>query len=574
MIAAYAYLISRSVRNRLGRQLIRLRNPRYAVALLLGLAYLYIIVIYQRPGPGTPAPDARPWGELLLAGGIALAVAWAWIIGSERKALAFSPAEVTFLFAGPVTRRQLIEFKLLVSQTVVLFNVALWTLLLARERFGASAWLRALSLWILLTTLSLHRLGASFVRSTLLEHGHHGARRRILSLALATGLLLAVVWAIAGALPALGQGWRHGVRELLAALAGGAERPPLAAVLAPFRLMVRPLFVASGVEWLRAIGPALAILAAHFVWVVRSDAAFEEAAAEASLARARARAERQAGRVTPERIARSRVPLPRLAPTGWPAAALAWKNVVAALRSARSRTLLVVFAVGIVLAIWLVTLADSAPALSLAWMAAMWAGFLILAGPQWVRNDLRGDLLKLDLLRSYPVRGPAVVAAETASSALVLTAMQLGLLVVCYVAFLGDPSAEPGLALRSGMLAAALLLLPMVNFLGMLIHNGAALLFPGWVHLGSGRPTGIEALGQNMLVLMGFALLLGVVLLPPAALGIGIALGLESHLGELGSAMAAALGSLACAAAEAAGLVRWLGRVFERLDPAAAPPPA
>jgi hypothetical protein len=322
------------------------------------------------------------------------------------------------------------------------------------------------------------------------------------------------------------------------------------------------------------VTPALAILALHFVWVVRSDAAFEEAAAEATLARARARGERQAGRLATERIARSRVPLPPLAPTGWPGGALAWKNVVAALRSPRTRTLLILFAIGVGLAIWLATLADPAPALSLAWMAAMWAGFLIVAGPQWVRNDLRGDLLKLDLLRSYPLRGPAVVAAETASSALVLTGMQLGLLLVCYIAFLGDSSAEPRLGLRSGLLAAALLLLPAVNFLGMLIHNGAALLFPAWVHLGSGRPTGVEALGQNMLVLMGFALLLGVVLLPPAALAAGITLGLGPRMGAWGTGLAAVLAALAAAAAEALGLVRWLGRVFERLDPAAAPPPA
>jgi hypothetical protein len=51
-------------------------------------------------------------------------------------------------------------------------------------------------------------------------------------------------------------------------------------------------------------------------------------------------------------------------------------------------------------------------------------------GPQWIRNDLRGDLLKLDLLRSYPLRGASLVAAETASSALILTGLQLGLLVI------------------------------------------------------------------------------------------------------------------------------------------------
>ena len=55
------------------------------------------------------------------------------------------------------------------------------------------------------------------------------------------------------------------------------------------------------------------------------------------------------------------------------------------------------------------------------WLAATWAALTLVIGPQWIRNDLRSDLLKLDLLRSYPLPGRAVVAAETAASTLVLT---------------------------------------------------------------------------------------------------------------------------------------------------------
>jgi hypothetical protein len=131
----------------------------------------------------------------------------------------------------------------------------------------------------------------------------------------------------------------------------------------------------------------------------------------------------------------------------------------------------------------------------------------------------------------------------------------------------------PALPVRSGLLAAALLALPPVNFLGMLIHNGAALLFPTWAHLGSGRPSGVEALGQNMLVLTGFVLLLGVVLLPPAVLGAGLGLVLEPSLGDW-AAVPAGAAVLAATGGEAVMLVRWLGGVFERLDSAAAALPA
>src|ERR1044072_1615638 len=105
MNGASAYLVLRSLRNRLLRQVARLRSPRYLVALVLGLAYLALIVGQQHASPAPPSPSTSRWAELMLAVGVMLAVAWAGVIGSERRALAFSPAEVTFLFAGPVPRR-------------------------------------------------------------------------------------------------------------------------------------------------------------------------------------------------------------------------------------------------------------------------------------------------------------------------------------------------------------------------------------------------------------------------------------------------------------------------------------
>ena len=81
-------------------------------------------------------------------------------------------------------RRGLVQYKLLRNQLLILFNSLLWTLILARERFGASPWLRALSIWVLLTTISFHRLGASFVRTSLLEHGRIALRHRVVSLVL------------------------------------------------------------------------------------------------------------------------------------------------------------------------------------------------------------------------------------------------------------------------------------------------------------------------------------------------------------------------------------------------------
>ncbi|HEU4681947.1 MAG TPA: hypothetical protein VFS51_09390, partial [Gemmatimonadales bacterium] len=185
------------------------------------------------------------------------------------------------------------------------------------------------------------------------------------------------------------------------------------------------------------------------------------------------------------------------------------------------------------------------------------------------RNDLRGDLLKLDLLRSYPLRGWSVVLAEVGGSTLLLTGIQLSLLVIGYLAFLGNQSMFPGLEDRTLGLLVALAFLPGINLLGMLIQNGAALLYPAWVHLGSGRPGGVEALGQNFLMMVGFVALLALTLAPPVMIAGGAFLLLRPALDAWAAVPAAAL-AIGIMAFEAALMVEWLGRLFEQTDPAAA----
>lgn len=568
MIRTFGYLAWRSAHNRIARQVRHLRSPRYVAALLLGLAYLWFVVIAQRPTPATADLADPRWLELVGALALLGAVAWGWIFGVERRVLAFSPAEVTFLFPGPVSRRGLIQFKLLRSQLLILFNALIWTLILSRERFGVSPWLRVISIWVLLTTLSFHRLGASFVRTSLAEHGRLGLRHRVVSLAVLGGVLIALTWSIGEALPRLADADARTPFGFLSALGEAAAQPLPTTLTYPFRLMIRPLTAHSVAAWLQALWPALVLLVLHYIWVVRSDTAFEEAAAAVSLQRAQARTERRAG-PTPRAGARVPAPLFRLAPRGWPAGAILWKNLVAVTRTQRLRNVVIAMAAGAVIVTALSFEPEGTLAELAGWFAVTWAAALTVIGPQWVRNDLRGDLLKLDMLRSYPLRGGSIVIAEVSASALVLTVIQLSLLVIGYLAFLGNQSMDPPLHTRTLVLVAAFVFLPGINFLGMIIQNGAALLYPAWVRLGSGRPAGVEALGQNMLMMVVFVAMLAVTLLLPVAIGGGAFLLLRGVVNGWAAIPAAILG-LGIMAFEAALLVDWLGGVFERTDPAAA----
>ncbi|HXE57432.1 MAG TPA: putative ABC exporter domain-containing protein [Gemmatimonadales bacterium] len=568
MIRVFWYLTARTVRNRVARELRHLRSPRYVIAFLLGGGYVSLVLF--PPGATGAAPRApnAEWVELVGAVALAGVVAWGWVFGRERRVLTFAPAEVQFLFPAPITRRELIRYKLLRAQLVILFNSVLWTVILVRERIGVSPWLRAVSLWVLLSTLQLHRLGAAFVRTSLAEHGMAGARHRIVSLlAVGTGVA-ALALSVADALPALAAAWARDIGAVFRTAGEIAERPLPAALLFPFRLMIRPLAAGTLAVWLQAIGPAALLLALHYVWVIRSDTAFEEAAAEASLRRVRSIEARPASGPPGGSRRRVSAPLFTLPPTGWPELAITWKNLVAVMRLRRVANALIVFgaAAGIVGVVSFRPESTVGEIIGL--LAAMWAGFLLLVGPQWIRNDLRGDLRKLDLLRSYPLTGAAVIRAEVAASTIVLSVAQLALLLLAYLATLGHPTFDLTLPQRTAMLAAAIAVLPAVNLLALLVQNAGALLFPTWVHLGSGRPGGIEALGQNVLTMLATAALLVMLLVAPAILAAGAVLLLRPALGLW--ALAPGIGcGLAGIAVEAALLIDWLGRVFDRTDPSA-----
>ena len=59
MTAALAYLTQRTVVNRLRRQARQMRNPRYALALLLGFGWLGAVV-WQRTGSAGTAQPGGP----------------------------------------------------------------------------------------------------------------------------------------------------------------------------------------------------------------------------------------------------------------------------------------------------------------------------------------------------------------------------------------------------------------------------------------------------------------------------------------------------------------------------------
>ena len=569
MFSASLYIIVCSFRNRARVRLQRLRQPRYFVGAIAGAAYLYFSFfarfrasrssVARRSGrpPRVPASMAAPLAVAPALGGLALlmAAAGSWLFPMDSSLLEFSEAEQQFLFPAPVSRRQLLVYRILRSQLGMLFGSAMIGVF-SPQGIGVSRLRISSAAWIILVTARIYFTGVTLARARL---GASGGRTRHVAWLPVSALALALAL-VAGA---VGDQWRHAPpADPLAGLiliGRAADSPPVSLVLMPFKAIVKPLFAEWPGAYLVAIAWALVVLAAVATWVLLSDEAFQEAVSDA--------AERRT-----QQPVRSGEPIYKVRSTGWvlpptgrPETAFAWKAAMQTLRMVDKRSLLRGV---IILACLTIVAALMGRANGLASLlgAFSMAGtmFSVLLAPQIVRMDLRQDLQHLELLKTWPVKASAVVRGELVWPSLIITAGAWTMLAVA--TFLAGTMMENvDLGLRLGGSAALAILTPAIILSQLTIHNAAALIFPAWVPLGNQRPRGLDAMGQRLIMLGATWLLLALSLLPGAIIGAIIWFALQSFIGPA-ALVPAAFACTAIVAMEVLLATEALGPAYERLD--------
>ena len=564
MIDALLYLTGSTIRNRFAVQARRLRQPRYALALVLGAIYFWIVLL--RPSSQPSQAPASLWNnaETVTALGILLLMLGGWVFRGERMALAFTAAEVQFLFPAPLTRRGLISFKLFRSQLVILFNAVIWVFVLRRSGSVLAAPLRFVGTWMLFSNLSLHRLGAALVRTSLVEHGRAGFRRHLPAVILGTASAVAVFLILRDAVPAIRAA--QGAGQITHAIEHAADLPAARALLFLPRLIVAPSFAQSTSEWVQAAGASLLMLLVQLLWVIRSDVAFEEAAVQASVERARrldARRRRsgQTGGGASKKVKRTIA----LRPSGLPGGAIVWKNTLLLMRTGR---------VGSVIGLAIMAIVLSLPAVESRGIDGRFVGIaalimvvlLIVLGSRVLQNDFRQDAEHVPALKALPISGAQLVGAEVVSSALPISLLQIVLVIVAYAATFSDDGLPIPLGFRTGVLLMSPLMLVTINATTVTIQNAAALLFPGWVRVTPVVGGGVEAMGQGILV-TGVLLLTFLFALLPAAAIFALVWWLLTPLPS--GWIIALLAAAGVLLGETWWAIRGLGRRFEKLEPSA-----
>ena len=577
MIAAFLFYFYASVKNRMLARLRRLRQPRYLVAALAGGLYLCVTFMPHSFLRNRPRGELRIPSDLNVSGTIETAFAFSllilvflpWILPARGGGITFTAAEVQFLFPAPLRRRTLLHFRMAKSQLGIIFAALVSTLIFGQGSSLLRTYFLGVGLWIVYSFLAFYRMGASMSLASLSEHGWSGVKRQAWILAALTGTLLCVLVWIRWFIPAPPVLQGSAPADLLHWFNGLFQVGPLYYLLLPFRALLRPALAQDGTSFLQALVPAVGLLALAYLWVIRSDVSFEEAALERSERTAQRLEARKPGLALAHALRSRRVrrpPFP-LEPEGLPFVAIFWKNLISSGQLRFSRLLALALAI-LAAAAWAVAGGSSSPGMIPAMVGAASGGialFMAFMGPVVMREDLRSDLLHLDLIKTYPVPGWSVVLGEIMAPAAILACTEwfLLFLAVSLLPGLGDHALSAYQRLVFGISAA--FLLPCFSLLGVLIQNAAALLMPGWIHLGKDHQQGIEAMGQRLITAGATGLVLLLAVIPAAILFSAVFLSAYWLIGWAITPIAALVAAIGLLI-EAAVAIVWLGRVFDRFD--------
>jgi hypothetical protein len=550
MIGVLVRLQALMIRGRIVRSIRLLRQPKYLVGAAIGAAWILLWVgqpLLQSDVSvhvlrvGEFASELRPAVLRVVGVLITVFLVLPWLLPWGRLGLPFREAELTLLLQAPVSRRQVIQYGLLKSFAGVLIGALIVSAFLGMG--GPLDRLRTFAGTLMLFTFwDLHSKWRALFLLRQREVGRGVARLRRACLTGGVGTLVALL--LVGVLQLERVAFEEfpgtEPESFLRELAALNWPPLLLGLTAPARWLLAPALAGSWGAFAWAALPAVALIAAQREIVLRTPARFEESAlAQARDVERRKSPARRFKRASSWGRQQRVFPLPA---AGHPATAVLWKNLM---RVSRVPLLHTAGALAVVLLLLAV-----APTLlrlhEAVYIAMIVVGLLaalvvpILGGMTW-DNDLRTDLVHVELIRTWPLPARDFVAAQIASPAALafLTGCgSLGLALAGYlgsrlrVALLDLPSRIPidGVAAPPLIVAGVLPVVAGAALVSSAMQNLIVLLLPGWLAHGGDANKGVAAFGQRLLFSMG--VFLGFLLaLVPGALLVGLAVLAQWGLG-------------------------------------------
>ena len=343
-----------------------------------------------------------------------------------EKAIAFSPAEINLLFPGPFSRRQLLGYK--IGSSLFALPITALFMSLYFGRFGS--WWPAAYCGLLFALFFMQFLGilVALIGQTVGAHAFSKGRQAVLVALLAVPLIAL-----------FGLRSEIGAKEPLELLKLLEQSPLVQVVLSPYRWFAET-FAATQLWPDFTLGAlrCLAVVALELLLIFGLDAHYLETAATNSeklyekLQRLRSG---NASAWTMNRSAKAKWSLPMLPRFGG-IGPLAWRQFLAALRGGSG--ILIVFAIMSAFSIVPVLLADaqegskdSSVPYSIGGTTLGMTLFIVLP---MLLYDFRGDLDRMDVLKSLPLSPLRIVIGQITAPVVLLTLLQTTMAVVLQLA--------------------------------------------------------------------------------------------------------------------------------------------
>jgi hypothetical protein len=448
-------------------------------------------------------------------------------------------------------------FKLLTTMPVLLWSSLVMGIVF-RGGFSPHAAQRILTAFVIISALQFQRIGAALARTP---------RRDGSASALAIIVALMRIWLVAATAIAAAQmasvAAEHGLFELdkMGIPFALAYQLPWSLVAWPFHALLAPAYAQTLPAFGSAIAVALLIVAIEAALVFQAKPEWDR------IGIARTRQEKLNARGSKKRSRSSEGSLWENYIIGLfkgPAAAITWKNLIASKRLQIRRPGLLAIGVPAILAVILLPPLRSQTPLAIG-IASAWAGILLFVGPQYVRNDLRMDLPRLRLLRTYPLTGMELCVAEVGASVAVLLILQFVMLILSTPVLVFNPKLTLGPGRILAIAIALACLLPGMTAMNVSGQNLFAVVFPKWTTLGTKKPSRTTNPGQVYFSLLISVIVFVLSMIVPAIAAGGVAY-LVWPLGYSAAIISAALVAGAIALGEAALVLRWTAAFFDRLD--------
>ncbi|MCB9834062.1 MAG: hypothetical protein H6807_16495 [Planctomycetes bacterium] len=519
ILAAFGYQLARSSVNRLRALVGRLRKPRYLLGALFAAAYLWFFLFRGLARERALDPVGAGAAAIVVVQGYFLVnLLIAWIFGALGRGLIFREAEVELLFPAPVSRPQLLLFKLIQAQFGQIIGALVLSLFAHRSLPDRSFAYLVPSFWLIGNALHLHSIFVTLsLRSLSLRRGLGWL------LAWLPGLLILVALLGAALISARAIDGIEGFGDIERLVAAR----PLGYLLAPVRFLAVLVVFSAGSSWFVGAGILVAASVLLFQLLVLADHRFEDQALKNASMLGRVKREGAAGLADPGKlVVKGEGPgFPVLHPLGPVWRALVWKNVISIGRLPRAATRAIFIVIPFLVAALMFTRehmeAGKGQAV-LSFMFLVVAAYGSLLGPSFLRVDLRIDLPHFDVLKALPIRGRDLLLGEVLGPTLVVFTVQfvlvgLGLYLL--------PDGLPSSFDWQRRVIAFLVALPVLfalDFALFSLENLLALHMPSFVRFGRGLRQGFDQFGQNILGAIVRVLVLVVFLLPAAVVGLAV----------------------------------------------------